>query len=146
MKPVFAWGSRKRILFSISVTVLGVVLVLVGWAAWGYYYEKPNASSIGVQVQNASPSNESGWAEVWVTMDGAAANQYSNPDVAALQIPPSSAESIAFSVSGEACQGHSISLYLNVGPHPQSHAVSTQSVTVCGGDHKLVVFTVTNTF
>lgn len=143
MKPIFPRASRKRIL--LSLLAIGLCVAVVGSVVWWYYYERPNASSIGVQVQNTAPSNDSGWAEVWVTMDSATAES-GNPNVAVLQIAPGTADNIAFSVSGEGCQSHSISLYLNIGPNPQSHAVSTQSVTACGGDHKLVVFAVTNTF
>ncbi|HYB79474.1 MAG TPA: hypothetical protein VEG66_06935 [Thermoplasmata archaeon] len=135
-------ASRRTLALRIAVAALCVALV--GLAGWWYFYQMPNAGGIQVQVQNASPSNESGMAQLWVTMDGPA-NQLQNPHMATLQIPSGGSEVIVFPAAGAACQSHSISLFLNVGPNPQSRAVSTQSVTVCGGEYKLVEFTVTDT-
>jgi len=126
------------------ITIAALCVALAGLAGWWYFYQMPNAGGIQVLVQNASPTNESGMAQLWVTMDGPA-NQLQNPHMATLQIPSGGSEVIVFPAAGAACQSHSVSLYLNIGPNPQSHAVSTQSVTVCGGEYKLVTFTVTDT-
>ncbi len=61
-------------------------------------------------------------------------------------VAPGMTDRVVFFVAGEACQVHSVSLYVDSGPYPESHAVSTQPVTVCGGAQKMVTFTVTNTF
>lgn len=133
---------RRPLALWITVAVLCVALV--GLAGWWYFFQMPNAAGIQVQVENVSPSNGSGMAQLWVAMDGPP-DQLKNPHMATLQIPSGGGEVIVFPTAGAACQSHSISLYLNTGPNPQSHAVSTQSVTVCGGEYRSVLFTVTNT-
>jgi hypothetical protein len=136
-------GRWRVLVLYLAVAVL--CAALLGLVGWWYYYEQPNAGSVVVQVWNSSPANATGMAEVWVALDGPT-NGTGNPNMDVLSIAPSTTDDLSFTVSGQACQSHSVSLYLNEGSSPQSHPSSTQSVTVCGGDHKLVAFTVTNTF
>jgi hypothetical protein len=136
--------ARGRIV-ALSVAVAVLCVATIGLASWWYYYERPDSGIVTVQVWNSTPENESGSAEVWVAMNGPI-NGTDNPNMAALSVAPGATDRVSFPVAGEACQGQTVSLYLNVGSFPEGRPVSTQSVTVCGGESRSVAFTVTNTY